>query len=591
MLDCHFVMTTRLIVLARLVSRLQRLILPALLLLGASAFAQRTVVQDAGAGRKLELHYDAAGQVTETRTIGADGKLLEKNVLEKPAGAYVPNTVATSYWPNGQVHKIARNTYDNNANFTGEFIQVFDDTGKQIGGHRLTHDPWTNIYTCSEWNTAANDYKPRECPAGEESSAAPETVKKFTAEEVTQQLTRARQAAQQSPGNAAANVASTAAAGSANNNVKEVGLVLPANLHPGERISGSIVDDPGIYEDLPGVTVTRVALPFAASGSAAGLPGWQVAISGQPPQNAAGPIGLTVQPRQTSLTVLFQQADGSGAPMSKTIQLPQAAHARTERPAGKATSSYVGPAICVKNQLCVVEGRFSGDSGKTFAAFESRPAKIVAETSDAAYLAIPEATGPGPRPLAIAEGDKAIAFPMVVAEFSIRPDRRNLPKSETQLMYPSVEGPSDLPDPEWQVGNFPRFNLALARKLVPGFELGGADAAHAKPEAGEQHEKEKRTAMESSQRSASEAKADSDENEGGGELLLVIKNLTPEMAGFRDSKDGMFVFHLRAASFKAGDFRYKFLVEQKQTGTFGLRAWLIPFLAPVIGQEFPIAHP
>jgi hypothetical protein len=580
-------MTTRYIVLTFLIAIHRRLILSALLLWGASGFAQHVETKDAGAGRKLELHYDAAGQVTETDTIGADGKLLEKNVLEKPAGAYVPNTIATSYWPNGQVHKIARNTYDNNANFTGEFIQTFDDSGKQIGGHRLTHDPWTNIYTCSEWNTAANDYKPVECPAGEESSAAPETVKKFAADEVTQQLARARQAAQQSPTNVV-NTKPPAATG-ANSNVKEVGLVLPANLHAGERISGSVVDDPSNYQDVPDVMVTPIALPATASGSAAGLSGWQVEISGQPPQSAAGPIGLTIQPRQTALAVLIRQADGSGAPVSKTIELPQSTRAKTTRAANKTASSYVAPAVCVKNQLCVVEGPFSGDSSKTFAAFQSRPAKIVAETVDAVYLSIPEATGPGPRPLVIAEGAKAIAFPMVVAEFSIRPDRRNLPKGEIQLMYPSIEGPSDLPDPEWQVGNFPPSNLGLARKLVPGFELGGPDAAHAKQEAGEaeeQHENEQHAAMQAGQKSGPEAKSDSGENEGGGELLLVIKNLSPDMAGFRDSKDGMFVFHLHAASFKAGDFRYKFLVEQKQTGDFGLRAWLIPFFAPVIGQEF-----
>ena len=34
--------------------------------------AQRTVVQESGGGRKVELHYNAADQVTEIRTLGAD---------------------------------------------------------------------------------------------------------------------------------------------------------------------------------------------------------------------------------------------------------------------------------------------------------------------------------------------------------------------------------------------------------------------------------------------------------------------------------------------------------------------------------------
>ncbi len=545
------------------------LLLPLLLVcFSAAAFAQRVETQNAGGGSKVELHYNAAGQVVETRTIGADGKLLEKDTLEYPAGALVPQSVSTSYWPNGQVHKVTHNTYDNNSNFTGEFIQVFDDTGKQIGGHRLTHDPQTNVYTCANWNTAANAYKPIECPAGEESSGAPETVKKFTAEEVMQQLASAHAAKPQPPRHAPPPAAGTG------KNVEEVGLVLPTHIRAGERVSGSVVEDPGDYENSPEVRVTRFALPFAASGPSATLSGWQVDISGEPSQAADGPIALTVPAGQVGLAVLFHPAqEAVGGPVSKEIKMfgPGSAKAAPNK---NTPTSYLAPALCVKDQLCVVQGAFNGNSSKTFAAFEARPAKIVAETTTALYLAIPDATEPGPRPLAIAEGAKAIAFPMVVAEYSIHPERRNLPKGETLLMYPTVEGPGDLPDQEWRPGNFPPSNLEEARKILPGFQPAGAAGAHEKHEAEERREKEKHGEVES------------EENEGG-EILLVVKNLTPDVANFRNSKNGVYVFHLNAAAFKMGDFSYKFLVEAKQTGNFGVQGWLIPFLAPVKGQEFP----
>ena len=580
-LDCQFVMITLSVVLPNPTISHQKLLLSTLLLCSVAAFAQRTVVQDAGGGKKLELHYNAAGQVTETRTIGADGKLLEKDDLEYPAGALVPQSVSTSYWPNGQVHKITHNTYDNNSNFTGEFIQVFDDTGKQIGGHRLTHDPQTNVYTCAEWNTAANDYKLVECPAGEESSGAPETVKKFTAEEVMQQLARAR-AAKPQPA-----IRTTPPPPVTGNNVAEVGFILPAQIRPGERVSGSVVDDPGDYENSPEVMVTRVALPFAATGKATTLAGWQVEISGEPPQAADGPIALTVPPGQLALAVLFRQADSAGTPVSKTIHLP--ATQRGQSPAkGKGPTSYLAPAVCVKDQLCTIRGPFSGDSSKTFAAFEARPAKVVAETPDAAYLAIPDRTEPGPRPLAISEGDKAIAFPMVVAEFSIHPDRRELSQGQTQLMYPEVEGPGDLPDPEWRPGNFPPSNLEQARKILPGFQPSGEMAEHDKHAAEERREKAERAAKAGGDQNSPDA--ESEEHEGG-EILLVIKNLTPAAVTFRNSKNGMFVFHLNAAAFKMGEFKYKFVVEANKTGNFGLQTYLMPFLAPVVGQEFPVNTP
>ena len=551
------------------------------LVAAASALAQRTETQNGGGGNKLEQHYNAAGQVTETRTIGPDGKLLEKDTLEYPPGALVPQSVSTSYWPNGQPHKITRNTYDNNSNFTGEFVEILDDTGKQIGGHRLTHDPQTNVYTCAEWNDAAHAYKGVDCPAGEESSGTPEAAKTFTADEMQEQLARAREP--QRPSRRPATAAASPGA-----NVKEVGLVLPAHVRPGERVSGSVVEDPSDYDGSPEVMVTRFALPLAASGKAATLSGWQVEISGEPAQAADGPIVMTVPAGQSALAVLFRAADNAAAPVSKSVKLAGVTRARAAPDKAKASTPYLAPALCLKGRLCVVRGPFSGDSRKTFAAFETRPAKIVAETPDSAYLAIPDATEPGQRPLAMAEGTKAIAFPMAVGEFSLHPDRRNLPKGETLLMYATIEGAGDVPDSEWRPGNFPPSNLEEARKLLPGFQPAGGESAHDKHEAEERREKEKRAAMKSGEKNNSEAKGESEENEGG-EILLVLKNLTPDVANFRDSKNGTYVFHLNSDAFKMGDFSYKFLVEAKQTGNFGVQGWLIPFLAPVKGQEFPIS--
>jgi hypothetical protein len=177
-----------------------------------------------------------------------------EQILEYPAGSYVPQTTSTSYWPNEKVHKITRDTYDNNANFTGEFIQVFDESGKQISGHQLTHDPQTNFYHCADWNVSAQKYLTIDCPAGEESSGPPEAVKKFTQEEVTEQLAHARQAAQQPPKPGPA--ASPQPGGGTN--VKEVGLILPARIRPGDRVSGSVVEGPATMKDyressLPGL--------------------------------------------------------------------------------------------------------------------------------------------------------------------------------------------------------------------------------------------------------------------------------------------------------------------------------------------------
>jgi hypothetical protein len=561
------------------VQRIQRIpdfsflgVLLLLALTAAPATAQRTVVQDAGGGRKLELHYDAAGQVVETRTIGADGQLLQKQVLEYSAGAYVPQSISTSYWPNGKVHKITRNSYDDNSNFMGEFVQVFDDSGKQVDGHELKHDPQTNTYHCTQWNVAAQKFLTVKCPAGEESSGPPETAKKFTPDEVTGQLARARQAAQQPPKNTPA---TSPAAPTAGTNVKEVALILPARIRPGDRVSGSVVEDPGSYAGLPGILVTRVALPFAPSGAGSTLAGWTLEMSGEPPQAATGPIALTIPPGQIEVAVLFRQTDREGTPVSKAIPLPHPPAAKA-----KPLTSYQAPAICLKGQLCVVRGPFGGDSSKTFAAFEDRPAQIVAETSDTAYIAIPDRTEAGSRPLVIAEGSKAIAFPVVVAEFSIPPDRRDLPQGQQLLMYATIDGPQELPDPLWAPGNYPAANLDEARKLIPGFQQPRANGnAHERREADEKRE--------ANAKGGDPAEQEQEEDQGG-EILLVVKNLSPGQVSLRESQNGTFVFHLKASSFSMGEFKYKFVVEANQSGTFAVKGYVIPFLAPLPGQEFPV---
>lgn len=527
--------------------------------------AQRTVTQDVGSGRKIVLHYNAADKVVETDTLGPNGELLEKNVLEYRPNAYVPQSVNTSYWPNGKPHKVSQNSYDDNSNFLGEFVQVYDETGKQIGGHRLTHDPQSNVFTCADWSTESQTFKPRECPAGEESEGAPETVKKFTEQEVTQQLERAREASKSRP---PASSTSTPAAAS---NVREVGLILPSHVRPGERVSGSVVENPADYESMSQLIVTRFALPFAASGNASTLAGWSVEISSESPQPADRAIALTIPPGQLELAVMFRAAGNVAAPVSHAIPVP-----RASRDKNKVAEGWLAPAICVKGQTCMVHGEFTGNSNKTFAAFGDRPAKIVAETTTAAYVAIPAATDAGPKPLVIAEGAKAIAFPTVVSLLRVEPDTRTLKPNEQLLITITLDGAEEVPDAEWLPGNFPPSNLEDARKLVAGYRV---------PRAGkEDHEAEERREKAKKQGGAA---PENDEGEGG-EVLLVAKVTSSDGLNFRGAKNGAYIFRLQRSAFKMGEFKYKFVVEGAKGGSFNVQPFLIPMLAPIKGQEFTI---
>ena len=534
--------------------------------------AQKTVVQDAGAGRKVEMDYNAAGKVVQTRTIGADGKVQEKVDFDYQPGYLNAQQTSTWYWPNGNPRSISHENYDKSFNFTREEIQEFDHAGKQISGHWLTHDPWTGTYQCAEWNPQKQNYLPRECPEGEESSGGAGAVKKFTRDEVMQQLNRAqenvrRAQKQQHLGPMTPVSADAGAKG------REVGLVLPAGVRAGERVSGRLVENPGDYAGNPQVSVVPIAVPFGPSGDAATLLGWKVEVPGESPQEANGPISLTAPQSDSNVSIVVRNSGNPGVSVTAPLKLSYASGQKD-----KPMRTYQSAALCMKGELCTVSGPFSGDSHKTFAAFEERPAMIVAETTGEALIAVPDAIIAGMRPLVISEGPNVIAFPLVVGQFTMNPPRRDLKAGEYLILFPKIEGPESLADEQWRAGDFPASNLEIARQLMPGFQVPKASR--------KTHQEREREEKEAREKGKSEHES---EAASGGLVLIVLQNATPDQVTLRSSTHNTLVFRLNDESFKMGPFKYDLVAEATKTGTFAVKSHVIPFLAPVAGQSFPLA--
>jgi hypothetical protein len=545
---------------------------------GASiVVAQRTTVEKNGLAGTIETDYNAAGKASEMRTIGADGKLQQRVQYENLPGHYGPDQTDTTYWPNGQRRKVAHKTYDESANFTGEFIQTFDESGKQIAGHKLEHDPLTGTYRCSEWNTAGQDYRAVECPSGEEEGGGNAAPKKFTYDEVMKHLDAARKTARQEWEFARLRAAAPIKPPT---EVREVGIVLPAKINPGERVSGSVVENPDRYAEMTEITVTRVALPFESAGDGARLSGWLLDTPGEDPHRADGPITFVVPKRGSQLTVTFRQEGNHAHSVSQTLSVSQISRKESHPP-----NSFQVAALCMKGELCAVSGTFSGDSSKTFAAFEDRPATIVAETSEAAFVSIPEPTGPGSHPLFMAEGLKVVALPVVVGEFSVRNNGREIQAGESLITFPTLEGPGDIPETAWQRGNFPDSNLERARRLIPGFELTGSPCRS--PEKGEAEEKREIEQKENDQPEKNRSEEGEEEKEDG-KILIVIKNLAPEQTSLHGSKNGTLVFCLSDEAFQRGAFKYDLRVDAQKSGKINAVGSVIPFLAPVAGREFGV---
>lgn len=496
------------------------------------------------------------------RTIGGDGKLQQKVDYQYLPGYYGAQQTDTTYWPNGKVRKIVRHTYDPSTNFTGEFAEAFNDSGKQIGGHKLTHNPWTGIYRCSEWKAGERNYQPVACPSGEEESGGEKEVPHtFTYGEVIRNLEAARKPEQQQhPTPLAQSTAPRSKLSSAGQ--WEVGLVLPAHVRPGEQISGTLGVEPDDYEDMPEVVVTRITLPLATSEAAAQFSGWQLQIDGGKPQPANGPITFVVPTHGSKLNLVLRQTDNPDRSVSKTVTLLLGPSKKTD-----ALNSFQASPLCLKGQLCAVKGAFNGDSGKTFACFDNRPATIVAETSDTAYLRIPDSTAPGPRTIFLADGSKVAALPVVVGELVIEGNGRELKAGDTLIASATLDGPGDLPETTWESGDFSATSLDLARHFIPGFQ------------------RPKRSRASRNEEAEQEEKGESEEKRRG-EILVVLKNDAPQSTSVRSSTNNMLIFHLSEQSFERGDFKYDVLIQIRSAGKVNLRGYVIPFLAPVAGQEF-----
>lgn len=512
----------------------------ALLTLSPSpCFGQRTVTSDAGGGRKIEMVYNSSNQLVETRTVDATGRLLGRVEHEYRPGFWVPQETTTAYWPDGKtVRSVVRVHYDENANFLSEAKDLFNEAGTQTDGTMLIHDPFTGIYHCSKWDASARAFQTVECPASEESAGAPKHAKQLTRDETIQQLELAKQAQREEQKRMSPAQAPVTAA------IKQVGIILPAQLRPGERVSGSVVDDPEKYEGIDDLKVVRMQLPFESQGGAKGLAGWAFEAAGEGPQRADGPLSFIV-PKASRFTTTLSDLANPARTVSTVVTI--ARDSSSEKP-----TSFEAPALCLKGGLCPVRGSFSGDSTKTFAAFGSRPALIVTETEDTAYIVVPTRVPTGPAPLIVAEGSQVVALPVDIAEFRFIPARRELRLGETVLVHVVLSGPEDLAEDQWQAGVFsPAASVDQARGLVPGFEP---------PPKGSE-----------------------------GVILLVVRNAAPEALSLRSAQKQTFVFKLTPDSFTRGEFKYHFVVEAGKLASLALQGTVLPFLAPVRSQPFQLA--
>ncbi|MGZ4789834.1 MAG: hypothetical protein ACXVZX_15045 [Terriglobales bacterium] len=541
---------------------------------------QKIEVRDAGGGNKEELVRNAAGDVIEIRTFDANGTFRSRDTTDYIPGHFVPNTTATSYYADGKsVENTTKVTYDENANFLTEFREHFDQTGKHIGGHKLLHDPVNGMFRCWRWNGQSQKYLRVVCPAGEESGEKPPPLKPLTRDEAIKMFEAARTAAaaqqkQQSM------VPKNMVTPPERQNEATYTIVLPAEMEPGKKVSGSVVQNAYLLQTRPELLLIEITLPMVEGSNASKLSGWEIEVAGSKPQRADLPFSFTVpQPASQVAIRIYPQGETAKA-ITRSFPMPKRSLQTT-----KTKSGYVAQALCVAGDVCPIGGIFNGDATAALAAFDEKPATIVAETSDMAFVRVPDDLLYNHQ-LLFNEGNELLVFSVVIAQIDIVADgehlltfQKQINEGEKKLVFAGVIAAQTLPEDDWKEGIFPRSNLEWARRFVPGFE----------PPRESHADREEREMMERMAREQNGVKEPAQEKEQKmGYVVFFLKNLTPDIVTWRGAKDGVFALPLTPESFSQGDFRFKFVVEARKTGTYKIAAALIPFIAPVQGQKFTL---
>jgi len=316
-----------------------------------------------------------------------------------------------------------------------------------------------------------------------------------------------------------------------------IGVVLPRDARPGDRISASVVTDPAPYEDVPGLRVIPVD-----TGASFALSELQIKLGDVRIQPASGPL-VVVVPR-----------DGGKIPVSvlkagRTIAEKQV----TLAPGGVAPSrashgEFTMPSVCAIDRVQAIHGPFGGDSTQTSIDVARSRARVLAESPYAAYFELPDDISPGTRQVKLREAGKAVSFEAQMVGVQLAADKLTLHAGEDTDFTARVSG---LKSGQGRL---------RAGNVADLYDVTGAPAGVVAPAGNEQ-----------------------------GKLVLEIQNLSPEIVTMTGAAGGAVVKDLYPQDFSDGSYVYHGHLHADQAGTFNLSAEVIPFVADQVGkQEGPV---
>ncbi len=469
--------------------------------------------QGSSYGGAKDTTTDAKGQITEEKEFDTAGKLRLVTTFTYHPNGKVNERERTYTRPDGTKETTAKTEFDDKGRETKVETEHFDKDGKENGGFLrkiLYSEHWRNGRWDQrfKWNKTKQEYEPWYPPPADTGRPL--------------------------------RTAASPVAGSV-----VLGLVTPADAGAGETFSGSVVADPTSYQNIPGLTVTTVAMPRPPDGDATTLLHELVVEDGTgQPCDADGPIMFAAKGTRHLRLV---SPDAPDSPVA--VRVPPAT-AAAEPP----TSSFSTLPVCQRDGVQVVRGPFDGDGTDTAISVSGRAAHVVAESPCAAYYRMPPGVPAGINRVEVENGGRVARMAVVVLTLAMNADRLELKKGESTNFQVVVDGGQYIPDVIWERGGGlpPATSLEGVRKLAPDFRP---------PAAG-----------------------------GPGSMLLVLENASPETVTMDKAKGNVIELKLDRSSFKLGPYRYAGVLHSTRTGRFTVNGVLTAFFSEHDCQPSPPAE-
>lgn len=328
-----------------------------------------------------------------------------------------------------------------------------------------------------------------------------------------------------------------------------VGVVLPADMRPGDTVSGAVTTDPAGYRDVPALQVIelKALLPTTTAGTP-DLGVLQVDLGDGRLQPADQALTLAVPAAATRVRVTVRRGDEPAPIVARDVPVSRGGGAGPPPGAGGMLDprAYRTPSLYVPDEVRVIQGPFDGDSRTTAVEVGGTPCRVMAETPRAAYWTMPATVQPGAHDVHLTEPSTRATFSVVVLGLTMRADQLELVRGQSTGFDVEISGPHRLPEHVWRAATpFDVVDLAGVRKLAPGFRI---------PSPGDP-----------------------------GVILVVIRNASPQTIAIDGAKNDAIVLTLGQGAFAGGPYRYHGTIRSRRSGGFSVRATVVAFVAPVGG--------